>query len=186
VEVHVREGDQVRKGDLLVRLNTERIDNDIAKQRQFIQASEQELSKLDQTQQVLKLRYEAAKAKSEAELAQAQEEIQTANQRRDSTIRLAKVGLQLAEDELRRAQKLVASKAIAEAELVAIDARYRESRLTLQEAQIAVDQGRLSVLQQALQLVDKEHAIDCVELDAKRESKRSELAAAELELANLL
>ena len=102
IEVHVREGNQVRQGDVLIRLNTERLDNDIAKQRQFIQAGENRLLKLDQTEAMLQQRFQTAKAKAEAELAQAQEQIESAKQRRHSAIRLAEVALDLAEDEMGR------------------------------------------------------------------------------------
>ncbi len=71
IEVHVQEGDQVRQGDVLIRLNTDRLDNDIAKQRQIIQAGENRLVKLDQTEAMLNQRSQTAGAKAEAELAQA-------------------------------------------------------------------------------------------------------------------
>ncbi len=106
IEVHVHAGDQVRQGDVLIRLNTERLDNDIAKQRQFIQAGENRLVKLDQTEAMLKQRFQTAKAKAEAELAQAQEQIESAKQQRHSAIRLAEVALELVDDELRRVQRL--------------------------------------------------------------------------------
>ncbi|MCH7686517.1 MAG: HlyD family efflux transporter periplasmic adaptor subunit [Planctomycetes bacterium] len=185
IEVHVREGDQVRQGDVLIRLNTERLDNDIAKQRQFIQAGENELVKLDQTEAMLKQRFQTAGAKAEAELAQAQEQIESAKQRRHSAIRLAEVALELAEDEMRQGQKLAKSQAITATELVRAEASCREAKLKLQQAKLPVDEGRLLVLRQALQLVDKEHAVECAELDAKRQLKRSEVVAARLELANL-
>src|SRR4051812_33729860 len=38
--VHVRPGDVVRKGDVLVRMDTERLDNEIARRRRTIRAGE--------------------------------------------------------------------------------------------------------------------------------------------------
>ncbi len=185
IEVHVQEGDQVRQGDVLIRLNTERLDNDIAKQRQLIEAGENRLVKLDQTEAIMKQRFQTATAKAEAELAQAQEQIESAKQRRYAEIRLAEVALELAEDEFRRVQKLVKSRVVTQVELVQAKARGRETKIKLQQAQLSVDEGRLLVLRQALQLVEKDHAVECTELDAKRQLKRSEVVTARLELANL-
>ncbi len=185
IEVHVREGDQVRQGDVLIRLNTDRLDNDIAKQRQLIQAGENRLERIDQTEEMLKQRFETAKAKAEAESAQAQEQIESDKQRRHSAIRLAEVALELLDDEWQRIQRLTKRGAATKAELGRAESRCEEAKIKLQQAQLPVDEGRLLVLWQALQLVDKEYAVDCAELDAQRQLKRSELAAANLDLANL-
>ena len=185
VEVHVQEGSQVRQGDVLICLNTERLDNDIAKQRQLIQAGENELLKLDQTEAILKQRFQTAGAQAEAELAQAQEQIKNAKQRRHSAIGLAEVALQLAEVEIRRSHKLAKSRAITAADLVRAESSYREAKLKVQQAKLPVDEGRLLVLWQALKLVDKEHDVECAELDAKRQYKGNEEVVGRLELANL-
>jgi hemolysin D len=185
VEVHVREGDQVYRGNVLVRLNTEQLDNDIAKQMQIVQTSELELHKLDQRELLLKQRFETAKAKAEAELAQAKREIDHARQRRDADVRLARVTLQTAEVEFERARKLAQKQAVTDAELVEAETRHAEAQLKLEQARLPVDEGRLPVLQQALELVEREFAVECTDLDARRALKRSELAAARLELANL-
>src|SRR5512135_3119386 len=42
-EVRVLEGDKVRRGDLLILLETARLDNEIAKQRRTLRAAEEEL-----------------------------------------------------------------------------------------------------------------------------------------------
>ena len=47
VEVNFRQGDRVARGAVLVRLGTERLDNEIAKQRQTIRAAEEELARID-------------------------------------------------------------------------------------------------------------------------------------------
>jgi multidrug resistance efflux pump len=185
VEVHVREGDRVRGGDLLVRLETEQLENEVAQQRQLAQATAKELVMLDQTEATVHARYEAARARAQAELGEAEAAIETAKQRRDAAIRLAEISVSLAEDELRRVRRLAEGRAVTEAELVLAEGRAREARLKLQEAQLPVDEGRLNVLRHALQLVDKDLAVEESELDAKRELKESEAEAAELELTRL-
>jgi multidrug efflux pump subunit AcrA (membrane-fusion protein) len=53
VEVHFREGDEVHKGDVLIRLDTERLDNEIAKRRRMIQTGEEERTKLVHLEKIL-------------------------------------------------------------------------------------------------------------------------------------
>jgi multidrug efflux pump subunit AcrA (membrane-fusion protein) len=57
VEVNFTEGDRVARGDVLLRLNTEQLDNEIARLRRTIQAAEEELSKLDEVQGLLRRQY---------------------------------------------------------------------------------------------------------------------------------
>jgi multidrug efflux pump subunit AcrA (membrane-fusion protein) len=46
VAVHFREGEEARQGDVLIRLDTERLDNEIVKRRRALQAGEAELAEL--------------------------------------------------------------------------------------------------------------------------------------------
>ena len=184
-EVHVREGDQVRKGDLLIRLETERLDNDIAKQRQLIEAGEKELARINHTETNLQQRFQTADAKAEAELAQAKHAVQEAKQRRDAAIRLAEVELELAQDEMRRCQELAGRLAVSEAEVVLAEGRARIAAIELERARLPVDEGRVLVLQHALQLVQKDYAVDLAKLDNERELKKDEVATAQLEMARL-
>ena len=68
LEVNVREGDEVRQGALLIRLETSRLDNEIDKQRRLLRVAEEELDKLDQLAGLTTLQFEAARAKAKAEL----------------------------------------------------------------------------------------------------------------------
>jgi multidrug resistance efflux pump len=184
-EVHVQEGDRVEAGDLLFRLETERLEKDITKQRQLIAALESELLKLDEAESMVQQRYQTAKSKAEAELTEARDQIETSKQRRESAVRVGEVNVAVADDELRRVRSLVKSRAATEAEYIRADGRLREAKLKLYEAQLPIDEGRLSVLQHALRLVDKEHAVERNELETRRELKKNEAAAARLELTKL-
>src|SRR4051794_28710383 len=62
VEVNVREGDVVKRGAILVRLDTERQDNEIAKQRRSIGAGEEELTNLARLEGLLVSQFEVARA----------------------------------------------------------------------------------------------------------------------------
>src|SRR4051812_24871975 len=70
-EVHCREGDQVRRGDILIRLETGRLDNEIARRARLIRGAEEELTQLDQLDATQARQFVAARVKAEAELAQA-------------------------------------------------------------------------------------------------------------------
>jgi pyruvate/2-oxoglutarate dehydrogenase complex dihydrolipoamide acyltransferase (E2) component len=75
VEVNFREGDRVARGSVLVRLGTERLDNEIVKQRQTIRAAEEELARFDRLDDLLESQAVATRSKSLAELAQARAEV---------------------------------------------------------------------------------------------------------------
>src|SRR3954469_15119187 len=89
VEITVREGDQVRRGDVLVRLETGRLDNEIARQARLIRAGEEELAQLDHLDAVQARQFEATRARAEAELAQASAAVQGAQEQQAAEIRLA-------------------------------------------------------------------------------------------------
>src|SRR5919109_2867397 len=68
VEVSVREGQEVRRGDVLLRLETERLYNEIAKRQRAIQAGEEELAELGRLEQLQAHQFASTKTKAEAEL----------------------------------------------------------------------------------------------------------------------
>src|SRR5262245_6861560 len=70
VEVNGHEGDQVRRGEVLIRLETGRLDNEIARQARLIRAGDDELAHLDRLDANQARQFDAARAKAGAELAQ--------------------------------------------------------------------------------------------------------------------
>ena len=64
IEVRAREGDEVRRGDLLIRLETERLDNEIARQRRTLRAGEEELETLVRQAALTLRQFEATRAKA--------------------------------------------------------------------------------------------------------------------------
>src|SRR5262249_45289090 len=89
-EVHCYEGQQVRKGDLLIRLDTERLDNEIRKQQRTIQSGEQELANLTCLEEALERKFQADEGEARARLEQAKEEVLHAKQRQAAAIRGAR------------------------------------------------------------------------------------------------
>jgi multidrug resistance efflux pump len=182
VEVRFQEGDEVKRGTLLIRLGTERLDNEIAKQRRQVRALEEELTNLNHLRSLTQRQLEGARAKAEAELAQAREEVRQAERRQAADVRLAAVELASAEDEEGRLRR--AGVATAPADLVKAVARLREAREKLAKARLPVDAGRVQVAQRARELIEREYAVKQEELGLRRAARQCELEAARLELAN--
>ena len=185
VEVNFRPGDRVRRGDVLVRLDTERLDNEITRRRRVIQAGEEELARGARLKESLAAQYEAARAKAGAELAQAAEEVTDAKDKQAADVGLCQVELEAARDALARVRVLARNGAAGEEDLVKATARHREATEKLARARLAVGGGRVEVLRRALVLAGHDHAVRCEELATKQAARRGEVDAARVELAGL-
>jgi HlyD family secretion protein len=185
VEVKFQQGDQVRQGDVLLRLDTARVDNAIGSRRQTIEAAEQELAKLDALTALVKQQFATAKAKAQAELIQATDDLARCQERRAAEIQMAKTKLGTARDKLMRIQKLIQRNVATEESLVEATASVEQAQEELRKAEVTLDEGKVAVLRQALELVDRELASRNAELEAQQAVKRGEIGAARKELANL-
>jgi HlyD family secretion protein len=185
VEVHFKEGDEVRRGQVLIRLDAERLDNEVARRKRTIQSAEEELANLVRLGGLQVRQAEAARAKAQAELDQGLTEIRQAQDRQVLDIRLAQVDVNSAADEHTRTRKLALSRAAADADLVKARARLDEATEKLRKARLPVDESRAQILRQALVLAERDAAMRSEELSMKRAVKQGELDTARLELANL-
>jgi multidrug resistance efflux pump len=185
VEVNFRVGDRVRRGEVLLRLDTERLDAETAKRRQALRAGQEEVAQLDHLLGLTARNYETTRARAEAELAQAERELHLARERQRVDVGLAQVELELAQEEERRVERLVSRSAAAAAELSQVSAKAREARLRLEKARLPIDQGKVEVQRRALEQVTREEALKQNELKMKRSVKQAEVEAARMELAAL-
>jgi multidrug resistance efflux pump len=183
--VHVREGDRVRQGDVLIELDTGRADNEIARARRKIRAAREELAQLAGVQQIAERLAEATRAKFEAEIAHAAEEVRQAKDRRAADVRLAERLLRDGLTEEAQLRKLVASGAASQLELDKASGQVAEFRAKLDKARLPVDEGPVEVLRRGLAVAERDAAVKREELAMKRGLKEAEAAAAETELANL-
>ena len=126
VEVRAREGDEVRRGDLLIRLETERLDNEIARQRRILRAAEEELETLVRQAALTLRQFEATRAKAEAELDQAREQVRREREHQKADIRLVQVELEAARDEEGQLRVLVGRHAAPRADLIKAMRKTRE------------------------------------------------------------
>lgn len=185
VEVNFQEGARVRRGDVLVRLDTERLDSDIARRRRTLRAAEEELERAARLEELLTRQHEAARAKLDAELVQALEEVRQAKERRTSNVKLAEVELETAADDHARLQQMVAQRAAAKVELVQAAEKVQRARSKLEQHRLPVDEGKVAILRRAEALAEAEHAARREEVKMRRGVKEGEAAAARIELAGL-
>lgn len=185
VEVNFQVGQEVSAGDVLIRLDTERLDNEIARRRRIIQAGEEELARLDQMRELLTRQQGAVRAKAVAELEQAEQGVHLAESQQTSHVRLALAELDEAQGEHAMLRGLVGRGAAAPAEFSKAVTRLRDAEEKLARARLPVEAGKVDVTRRALALVEQESAVKHEELTIKRGLKQSEVDAAWLELANL-
>src|SRR5262249_53507718 len=172
-----RVGDEVRRGDVLLRLDTAQLDNEIARRRRTIEGGEEELRELDALEGLTARRYEAARAKAAAELAHAEEEGRQAKARQDADVRLAEAELDATQDEEARLRQLTRSRAAAPAEMTQVLAKARQAREKLRKARVPVEEGKVEVLRRTFALVARDYGVRCQEHRIKRAQKEAEVGA---------
>ena len=86
---------------------------------------------------------------------------------------LADVALEAATERLERLRALAEKRVATESQLVDAESQFATARLKLEQARLPVDEGKLLVLQQTLQLVVREHAVEQTELDSTRANARA-------------
>lgn len=187
VEVNFRNGDQVRQGDILIRLDTQHLDNQMAKLRRTIEAGQQELAKLKRLEELQNRESETARAKARAEFEQAREESTLADKRRLSDIRLATLELENAKDESNRLDRVQMrlSHAVTDRKSIESKIRVQEATQKLGAATLPLEKGKLRVLRQAIILSEQRQEVRREELELEREVKLGEVEAAEMDLRNL-
>jgi multidrug resistance efflux pump len=182
-EVHCYEGQQVRKGDLLIKLDTERLDNEIRRQERMIRAGEQELANLGRLREASARQFAAAREAAAARLEQVQEEVLRAKERQAAEIGCAKAELEAAEDEEKRLRQ--SGVGAARADLVKAMARTRELRAKLEKQQVTVEEGKVKIAQKDWAALEQDYQKNRAELQLKQDAKQSEVEVARLALVNL-
>jgi multidrug efflux pump subunit AcrA (membrane-fusion protein) len=183
--VHVHEGDQVRRGAVLIELDTDRIDNEIARVKRKIQVAKEELRQFVGVQEIAERLAQATHAKIQAEIAQAAEELRQARDRRNADVRLLDRQLHDSTAEEAQLRRLAHSGAASQLELIKASGQVAELRAKLDKARLPVDEGPVEVLRRNLAVADKDADVKREELAMKRGLKEGEIAAAQTELANL-
>lgn len=185
VEVNYREGEPVHEGQLLIRLDSEQLDNVIARQTRAVETLQHELTRLADLRDLRRRQFEAAQAKAQAELDHALADVDLARGQRDARIRLAEVELDAALTRLTRKQDLFDRQALSRADLMDAETTLRQAQEKLAEAQLPVDDAPVHVARRGLELVEQEHLARQAELELSVVTKEGDLASAHRELSGL-
>jgi multidrug resistance efflux pump len=185
VEVNFQVGSRVKQGDVLIRLDTERIANDIKVRQRTITAGKTDLVELDKQEKFLGQKYQVDRARAEQELDQAREEVRQAKERQEAEIAQAEAELAQTQHEEAVLRKLVPKGAASASELVKASAQARVARANLQKAMVVLDDSKVRIAAAALDQLAKDHDLRHSELEIKREAKKRELDTTAAELANL-
>ena len=187
VEVNFGEGDAVKKGDVLIRFDTKRLDNEIVKLKQSIRTGEEELADLRREEDDQTRLFAKARQKGEAEVEQARTELSQAGATQTTELEIAQAALSTARDDVARMERQMASTrgAVAEAEYVKAMDRVKDAQAKLQRAQLPVNKWKPEIQQLALSVAEMEQALKKKELAGRRRIKEAEIAKARLELVNL-
>src|SRR5262249_8629116 len=157
-------GDTVHQGDVLIELDTERLQNEIAKRQRALQAGQEELAHLHEQDTLLGRQFASAKAKREAELAQGQSDIRQAQDRWRADVHVAELELTNAEQEEAQTRRLAERGVVAPDTLRKAVARVHAAREQWRKARLPVATGRVDVLRRALELTEREYAMRRQEL----------------------
>jgi multidrug resistance efflux pump len=184
-EFHFREGDTVRRGDILLRLDTARLDIERAKRQQTIRAGEDELATGAELLKSMARQLEADRAVSEAELDQAREEDRSSRARRELDIGQATDDLAQAEREEARQRTSIERGVGSRVDLDRAIAQAAEARTKLARVRLPVAGGRVKVLERRLAQLPEDHASRRQELGMRLAQKRGEVGAARRDLEEL-
>lgn len=199
IEVNAREGDLVRKGQVLLRLDTERLDNEIARLAGQLEGARTEILQLERMTATLAAETEGALAAERARLGEAEEAVRlererlaTDEKRRAADERLAGLEVLRRRTELERIRELLQRDLVARVDAERADQDLREAeerldraRIPLGNAAVRLAQGRVTTASHALELAGRQFALRRQELELRLASRRAEAAAGAKTLANL-
>jgi multidrug resistance efflux pump len=185
IDVKVKEGDEVKKGDVLVLFDTERLANEIKRQEQKLRLAEEELAKFGQMDELQTRQFEATRAKAEAERNLLLETLKRNKERQTAEAKEIEVELTTARDDEARLRQLVDRRAAARADLLAAATRRQALENRLERIRVPAEEGQLETARQSLALLDRDNAIRQEELNLKRSAKQTEVQSGKLELAAL-
>lgn len=185
VQVLAKKGDPVRAGDVLVRLDTQVQDNEIARQRRTIEAAEAELSTLEHLEALEARQYEVTRAKADAEVVRAKTGTRRARFAQSSDHQLYRTQLESAKVDVTRLAALVDQGAASMSELRAARSRVAEAQAQLSKTAVPVDDGDVAILESEGEQAQIEYELKLAKMAAARTEKQVDIEAQKRTLANL-
>lgn len=199
IEVNFREGDEVKEGDVLVRLDTERLDNEIARHDFRSQGARDELDRLVKAGVAMDAEEAAAIAKAEVEIAEAEQAVtverdrlRVEEERHLAALRVAETDVRLKKAELQRKTELVRLDLLPRIEQTRAAETLQESEARLGQARpeplrsgVRQAEGRVELARRHAELVRKTYAQRRQEAEPRLARLRGELEAERKSLDNL-
>ena len=185
VEVGFEQGQQVKKDQVLIRFDTSRIDNQIAKLDRRTQSDRDAIEELVHLERTQSRQYESRLAKAQAELDQAKQQVDRAQRQRELKINLATVELQESLDRLTWTKRLHESNAASPRELRQVELETQRKRNQLEAAQLSVDASAVAVRDRAIEAIRREFDVRLQEMRLQRSERQAQLQQTLHDLANL-
>lgn len=173
-EVNFILGDEVKKDQVLFRLDTERLDHEIAKRTRRLEAKREEIDRLDRMSSLHAAQHEAARAKAQAELARTEADVRREEEERAARIRLAELELSLAQEEEARVRILVRQEILPREKLAEVTARLGQAREKEKTARLPVNPGSRESARLALALLEQDRVVRREELEIQLGARRAE------------
>jgi len=174
VEVDFSPGQTVRRNDVLVRLDTERLDVEMTRKRHTLANLEKETEQLER--QAAELTQELAEAgkRAEAELLQAEESVKQKKVRQDSDIRTLQWEEAKEREEMNQTARLHAAGAASRVEAETARLKYLETKEKLLQARLPIDTQPVEIARRAMRVLQDQYAGKQTELALKRSGKLKE------------
>ncbi len=185
IEAKIHVGDTVQAGDLLVRLDSRKLDIDLNEQKRLIQEARLALEKLGTLKGLQIAESAAALAKAEADILQEEDRISRAEKQQQVEVRRAQTELQKAKEEENRIRTLVEQEAAPRKELEKAEATVREADYQLEKAQLEIGKAQLETLRRARDLLKNKYAVQHNEIEIRLAQKEGSIESAEKILKNL-
>ncbi len=167
-EVHVKPGDPVRRGDLMIRLNPGMLENKIEQLDRQIVAQHEELRQLETTQRLIEASHHAQRLGALSEVESLTHEQEAAVARRESEIRAARLRLATAQTEEVRSKQLLDSNAGSHSVWLRAHTEARQAEEQLRQAELPRVDGRLESARQSLDIIEAEFKLKYNEVASER------------------
>jgi len=186
LDVSCPEGDAVKRGDVLMRLDTAVLDEEIAGLERLEEGGRRALGLLEQQRSLVAKESEAALGRIDAEIVEEQQRIEVGEARQDARVRLAKLKLERVTRKEEQLRSLAEDGILSDAEYEEAEANVAESQAEYDFARVALEHGRLDVLRSDRELEKRQTRRRLEELETRISVKRGEVESLGKQLSGLI
>jgi hemolysin D len=184
-KVFVQVGDHVKKGDVLAKLDTLSIDNEIDRLKYTVEVRQKEVGELKSIIQKKNNYLQSEVSKAEADLKQGQAQIHREKEQLVAELKAAKTECQAAVENESRKRKLVDQGLRPRNDLDQAVIWLEKSRAAFTRLEMGVDETRLDPLRFLVESVRKRHELEMEDISVRLTRAQEELHSAEKILSNM-